>query len=54
MVDHIIPIKAGGARLDPRNLRPLCWPCHDRITYFQTRDSRDLGVQFPKRRKLYS
>lgn len=28
MVDHIIPLRAGGARLDPRNLRALCWPCH--------------------------
>ena len=31
-VDHIIPIKAGGARLDPRNVRSLCTPCHKRIT----------------------
>lgn len=28
MVDHVIPLRAGGARLDLRNLRSLCWPCH--------------------------
>jgi 5-methylcytosine-specific restriction protein A len=30
MVDHIRPIKEGGARLDPENLQPLCHSCHNR------------------------
>lgn len=29
-VDHIVPIKAGGARLDPRNLQSLCLACNSR------------------------
>lgn len=28
LVDHIIPLRAGGARLDPRNLQSMCNPCH--------------------------
>ena len=31
-VDHIIAIRSGGARLDPRNLRSLCVDCHRRVT----------------------
>lgn len=28
MVDHIVPIRFGGAPLDLANLQSLCWPCH--------------------------
>jgi len=28
MVDHIIPLKQGGARLNLENLQPLCTGCH--------------------------
>ena len=28
MVDHIVPIRQGGAALDMNNLRSLCWSCH--------------------------
>jgi 5-methylcytosine-specific restriction protein A len=28
IVDHVIPLRAGGARLDPANLRSLCRPHH--------------------------
>lgn len=31
-VDHIVPIRSGGARLDHVNLRSLCVPCHRAIT----------------------
>lgn len=31
-VDHIKPIRDGGAPLDERNLQPLCRPCHTRKT----------------------
>lgn len=27
-VDHIVPIRAGGAKRDPANLSSLCRPCH--------------------------
>lgn len=27
-VDHRLPIRRGGARLDPANFRQLCAPCH--------------------------
>jgi 5-methylcytosine-specific restriction protein A len=30
MVDHILPIKQGGAALDDNNLQSLCWSCHSR------------------------
>lgn len=29
-VDHVIPIKRGGGRLDINNLRTLCRNCHDK------------------------
>ena len=28
MVDHIVPIRQGGAALDMNNLQSLCWSCH--------------------------
>jgi 5-methylcytosine-specific restriction protein A len=31
-VDHIIPMKRGGAALDRANLQPLCNACHSRKT----------------------
>ena len=30
LVDHILPIKQGGAPLDITNLQSLCWSCHSR------------------------
>ena len=30
VVDHIVPIKQGGALLDEGNLQSLCWSCHSR------------------------
>ena len=30
IVDHIIPIKMGGAPFDLDNLQTLCWSCHSR------------------------
>ena len=32
MVDHIIEIADGGARLDESNLQALCFACHNRKT----------------------
>jgi 5-methylcytosine-specific restriction endonuclease McrA len=29
-VDHVVPISAGGPRLDPRNLRAICKRCNVR------------------------
>lgn len=31
LVHHIVPIKDGGARLDPSNLLALCNDCHEEI-----------------------
>jgi 5-methylcytosine-specific restriction endonuclease McrA len=28
---HVVPLKEGGARLDPENLMALCVPCHGKI-----------------------
>ncbi len=33
--DHIVPISAGGERLDPANIQPLCKPCHSRKTVIE-------------------
>ena len=30
LVDHITPIKQGGAMFDFNNLQSLCWSCHSR------------------------
>lgn len=30
IVDHIVPIKQGGAPYDLDNLQTLCWSCHSR------------------------
>lgn len=30
--DHVVEIKDGGERLDPRNVRLMCMPCHNRKT----------------------
>ncbi len=31
-VDHIVPLKQAGERLDVKNLQALCKPCHSRKT----------------------
>jgi 5-methylcytosine-specific restriction enzyme A len=41
MVDHIKPIKSGGARLDWSNLQSLCFACHNRKTARDTRQTDD-------------
>ena len=40
MVDHIIPLKQGGARLELNNLQPLCRSCHAIKTARETRQQR--------------
>lgn len=35
VVDHIKPIKKGGAKLDESNLQGLCHKCHNRKTYYE-------------------
>jgi len=40
VVDHIVPIKDGGARFDQANLQPLCVPCHNRKTARETAGRR--------------
>ena len=39
VVDHIVPIKDGGARFDQANLQPLCVACHNRKTARETAGS---------------
>jgi len=41
MVDHRIPLRAGGARLDVSNLRALCWSCHRRLTALATPEAHE-------------
>lgn len=31
-VDHVRPLRMGGAKYDPANLQPLCHACHSRKT----------------------
>ena len=35
VVDHITPIKKGGAELELSNLQGLCHKCHNRKTYYE-------------------
>ena len=37
VVDHVQPIKSGGARFNWTNLQPLCVPCHNRKTRVESR-----------------
>lgn len=37
-VDHVVPIRRGGARLDPANLQALCKRCHSRKTMTEDMD----------------
>lgn len=37
VVDHVQPIKSGGARFNWTNLQPLCVPCHNRKTRIESR-----------------
>lgn len=36
VVDHIVPVKRGGARFERANLQPLCVSCHNRKTARET------------------
>ena len=40
VVDHICPLKAGGARFDWHNLQALCVSCHNRKTTKETNAQR--------------
>lgn len=46
IVDHRVPIKDGGPRLDPRNLQSLCWSCHSIKTHRETR-ARAISFRSP-------
>lgn len=43
LLDHIQPLRAGGAPFDVRNLQPLCDRCHNRKR--QVESSRAKGIQ---------
>ncbi len=40
VVDHVVPLKDGGARFDRANLQPLCVGCHNRKTARETAGRR--------------
>lgn len=42
LVDHKVPVRAGGARLDPRNCQSLCSPCHGKKTKLENADRAEL------------
>jgi 5-methylcytosine-specific restriction enzyme A len=45
VADHIIPINAGGAKLDDNNIQTLCESCHNRKS---ASESRGYGVKSPE------
>ena len=47
LVDHVVPISAGGARLHPSNVQTLCSRCHNRKTGAE-RSGRGGRVQSPR------
>lgn len=49
-VDHVKPIRDGGAAFDLGNLQTLCVPCHSR----KTRVEIGLGREDPEREKWKS
>jgi 5-methylcytosine-specific restriction endonuclease McrA len=47
-VDHRQPIAAGGARLDPANLRALCESCHSKVTNnYRSTGTNELPGRWP-------
>ena len=40
VVDHVVPVKDGGARFDAANLQALCVTCHNRKTAQETARKR--------------
>jgi hypothetical protein len=46
-VDHIVPMRQGGARLDRANLQPLCGNCHRRKTRAETHGQTNEPSQDP-------
>tara|TARA_R100001377_G_scaffold40726_2_gene22814 strand:+ start:2976 stop:3278 length:303 start_codon:yes stop_codon:yes gene_type:complete len=42
VVDHIRPIKMGGAILDEANLQGLCHTCHNRKTYYENNPNAEI------------
>ena len=40
VVDHVVPVKDGGARFDVANLQALCVTCHNRKTAQETARKR--------------
>lgn len=44
VVDHIQPIKSGGARFDRTNLQSLCVACHNRKTARETAGAKRVLV----------
>ena len=45
--DHIIPIRAGGAKWDMGNLQGLCKTCHSRKTSRETHPPAGAGIPNP-------
>ena len=37
VVDHIVPVKRGGDKLNESNLQGLCHQCHNKKTYYENR-----------------
>jgi hypothetical protein len=46
LVDHIIPIKAGGAKRDPANLQSLCRNCHAEKTKAEQYGRKWIPVKY--------
>ena len=44
VVDHIVPISAGGADLDDSNLQSLCKSCHNTKTLIETMGGRGVLI----------
>lgn len=48
MVDHVVPISRGGAKLDERNAQTMCWRCHNRKTGGERSGAIDGGQGWSK------
>ena len=45
VIDHIIPVRQGGAFFDPNNLQPLCDSCHNSKSGSEGHSGGGRGVQ---------
>lgn len=47
VLDHVQPIRQGGAAFDPMNLQPLCDRCHNRKRQVESTRAKGHAAEYP-------